>query len=230
MLRHTENLRLRPDHEGLTRDFLRATLTAVLLLVSPVAFAHAGHHAGTPAAITATPDYVPYLNGAGDPLGLTSSGTIILASAEHHADVPAGNPLARKVRDVNARFADVKAALAEGYAPIPCVSGIEGGAMGIHYVNGDYIADAAVDIGKPEAVMYEPKADGSLELVAVEYITHEGPAALDGQLFSFVGAPNRYGLDPFYELHVWAWRDNPTGTFADMNPNVSCDAAPSAGN
>ena len=100
--------------------------------------------------------------------------------------------------------------------------------MGIHYVNGDYIADASVDIGKPEAVMYEPQADGSLALVAVEYITHEGPAQLDGHLFSFVGAPNRYGLDPFYELHVWAWRDNPTGTFADMNPKVSCDAAPAA--
>ena len=55
----------------------------------------------------------------------------------------------------------------------------------------------------------------------------QGPAALDGHLFSFTGAPNRYGLDPFYELHVWAWKQNPTGTFADMNPNVSCDAVES---
>jgi hypothetical protein len=138
------------------------------------------------------------------------------------------NPLAVEVRDVNARFADVNAALAEGYSPIPCVSGIEGGAMGIHYVNGALIDDPKIDIGKPEAVMYEPKPDGSLELVAVEYITHEGPAALEGQLFSFVGAPNRYGLPAFYELHVWAWRANPTGTFADMNPDVSCEAAPVA--
>jgi hypothetical protein len=22
---------------------------------------------------------------------------------------------------------------------------------------------------------------------------------------------------------VWAWRDNPQGTFANWNPNVSCD-------
>ena len=35
------------------------------------------------------------------------------------------------------------------------------------------------------------------------------------------------GLPAFYELHVWAWKDNPTGTFADMNPTVSCDAAKS---
>jgi hypothetical protein len=147
------------------------------------------------------------------------------AHGDHAHGVNATNPLAAEVRLANERFADVNAATAEGYAPIPCVSGIEGGAMGIHYVNGTLIEDGVIDIGKPEAVMYEPKADGSLELVAVEYITHKGPAALGGHLFSFAGAPNRYGLDPFYELHVWAWRDNPTGTFADMNPNVSCDAA-----
>jgi hypothetical protein len=135
------------------------------------------------------------------------------------------NPLAVKIRDVNARFADVNAALAEGYSPIPCTSGIEGGAMGIHYVNGTLIEDEVVDIGKPEAVMYEPGPNGEMTLVAVEYITTKGPAALDGHLFSLTGAPNRYGLPAFYELHVWAWRDNPTGAFADMNPNVSCDAA-----
>ena len=82
-----------------------------------------------------------------------------------------------------------------------------------------------IDIAKPEAVMYEPKPDGSLNLVAVEYIAFKGPAALEGQLFNFVPAPNRYGLDPFYELHVWAWKQNPDGTFADNNPDVSCKAA-----
>ncbi|RYG95973.1 MAG: hypothetical protein EON57_15805, partial [Alphaproteobacteria bacterium] len=96
---------------------------------------------------------------------------------------------------------------------------------GIHYVNGALIEDEVVDIGKPEAVMYEPGPNGQMTLVAVEYITTKGPAALDGHLFSLTGAPNRYGLPAFYELHVWAWRENPTGTFADMNPNVSCDAA-----
>jgi hypothetical protein len=148
------------------------------------------------------------------------------AFAHDHAMVAGGNPLADAVRGANARFADVAVAVSEGYAPIPCVSGIEGGAMGIHYVNGTLIDDGAIDIGHPEAVMYEPRPDGTMELVAVEYIATKGPAELGGHLFSFVGAPNRYGLPAFYELHVWAWRDNPTGAFADMNPEVSCAAAP----
>jgi hypothetical protein len=162
------------------------------------------------------------------------AGALLLASLsaggalahEGGAMVAGENPLADSVRDANARFADVAVAVSEGYAPIPCVSGIEGGAMGIHYVNGALIDDKTIDIAHPEAVMYEPQPGGKMELVAVEYITPTGPAELGGHLFSFTGAPNRYGLPAFYELHVWAWRQNPTGAFADMNPNVSCDAAP----
>lgn len=135
-----------------------------------------------------------------------------------------GMTLADGVRSANDRFQDVAVATAEGYMPMPCVSGPAGGAMGVHYVNGDLLKDDAVDIAHPEAVMYEPGPDGTLTLVGVEYITFKGPAALQGHLFNFSGAPNRYGLDPFYELHVWAWKANPTGTFADMNPDVSCDA------
>lgn len=144
-------------------------------------------------------------------------------SAAAHPDGRA--PLVEHVRKANQRFEDVAVAVAEGYAPIPCASGQQGGAMGIHYVNGDLLKDGVIDIAKPEAVMYEPTADGRLVLVAVEYITFEGPAALENQLFNFNPAPNRYGLAPFYELHVWAWKKNPTGHYADNNPHVSCDAA-----
>jgi hypothetical protein len=133
--------------------------------------------------------------------------------------------LADHVRAANDRFKDVAVAVSEGYAPIPCASGVDGGAMGVHYVNTALIGDS-IDIKHPQAVMYEPKPDGKMDLVAVEYITSKGPASLQGQLFSFTSAPNRYGLGPFYELHVWAWKPNPHGTFADMNPTVSCDHAP----
>jgi hypothetical protein len=81
----------------------------------------------------------------------------------------------------------------------------------------------------PEALLYEPR-DGKLQLVAVEYVVladawnakNQAPPVLMGQLFNYVGAPNRYGLPAFYELHVWAWKANPDGVFADWNPNVSC--------
>jgi hypothetical protein len=71
----------------------------------------------------------------------------------------------------------------------------------------------------------DPSARVRLTLIAVEYITLKGPASLGGQLFNFNNAPNRYGLPPFYELYVWAWKANPKGAFADMNMDVSCEAA-----
>lgn len=148
---------------------------------------------------------------------LTSALPALAASA--NASLP------DKVRAANDRFRNVETAVKEGYSPIPCTSGIEGGAMGVHYVNPTLIGDETIDIAKPEAVMYEPGADGKMRLVAVEYITTKGPANLGGQLFSFTNAPNRYGLPAFYELHVWAWKPNPKGAFADMNPNVSCEHA-----
>ena len=137
--------------------------------------------------------------------------------------------LVDQVRAANARFNDVSVAVAEGYAPIPCASGVDGGAMGVHYVNPNYLKDAVPDLKRPQAVMYEPTPDGKMALVAVEYITFKGPASLGGQLFNFNGAPNRYGLDPFYELHVWAWKSNPRGPFADMNPDVTCAHASAHG-
>lgn len=150
-------------------------------------------------------------------LAMTAGSTLVAAGA--------ANPLVEKVRSANERFKDVAAAKAEGYAPIACASGVDGGSMGIHYVNADYLKDDAIDLARPEAVMYEPSADGKLTLIAVEYITSKGPAELNGHLFNFNNAPNRYGLGPFYELHVWAWKENRKGAFADMNPDVSCDAA-----
>jgi hypothetical protein len=136
-------------------------------------------------------------------------------------------PFGDAVKQANQRFADVAVAKKEGYVPLPCASGTDAGSMGIHYVNLDLLGDPALDIAKPEAVLYEPQKDGSLKLMAVEYITEKGPsAALGGQLMNFTNQPNRYGLPPFYEVHVWAWKANPMGEFADMNPDASCTYAP----
>jgi hypothetical protein len=155
-------------------------------------------------------------------LSLVLGGT---AASANDGDHPTAE-LVKQVRQAVGQFQDVQLAVAAGYEPGPCVSGPNGGAMGIHYVNPDLLDDAAPVLTEPEALIYEPRPNGQLRLVGVEYITLAGPAVLEGHLLNFVGSPNRYGLPEFYELHVWAWRENPDGTFADWNPRVSCDAAP----
>jgi hypothetical protein len=147
------------------------------------------------------------------------------------------SPLVVKVREATARYQDVRAAIADGFVQgTPCVSGPDMGAMGIHYVRPDRITNGVLDAAEPEALIYEPQAGGALRLVGVEYIViaatwvslhpNAGPPALEGDLLNFIDAPNRYGLKPFYEMHVWAWEANPKGSFADWNTHVTCAMQP----
>ena len=152
-------------------------------------------------------------------LGVLSLLAIGAASAQAAAD---SNPLAEHVRATLDRFKDVAVAVKEGYAPLPCASGVDGGAMGIHYVNGAYLKDEAIDLAKPEAVMYEPMPDGKLALIAVEYITTKGPASLENHLFSFTNTPNRYGLPAFYELHAHRGGGAEAGQCSDGGCNGHC--------
>ena len=50
------------------------------------------------------------------------------------------------------------------------------------------------------------------------------PPKIMGQLMHLFESPNRFGLPNFYTLHVWAWKENPTGTFVNWHSNVKCDA------
>ena len=165
-----------------------------------------------------------------------SSGVVRIEAAQHggaqHMSHSAST-LPGAVRRATARFLDVDDAIAAGYVQFQgCVSGQNLGAMGVHYVN-PALFDDRLEVDQPEALVYEPKRGRRLQLVAVEYIT---PAAawqgshdvgvqpdLNGHLFHFAPGPNRYGPAAFFELHVWAWKDNPRGTFADWNPAVSCE-------
>ena len=140
--------------------------------------------------------------------------------------------LVRQVRDATREFTDVNNATAAGYAPfLGCVTGPDHGAMGIHYVNGALLGQTQLDAAKPQALIYEPM-NGKLRLVGVEFIIDAAiwlasngntPPVLDGQVFQFVAAPNRFNIPSFFELHVWAWRDNPQGAFVDWNNHVTCE-------
>jgi hypothetical protein len=123
---------------------------------------------------------------------------------------------------------DVNAATSAGYgAALGCVSGPDHGAMGVHYVNGTLL-NGPIDPTHPQALIYEPQSNGELKLVGVEFIILAGALPpnsapqVEGHLMQYIDGPNRYGLPPFFELHVWAWRENPQGPFVDWNDHVSC--------
>jgi hypothetical protein len=148
------------------------------------------------------------------------------ADANHEHSSPAVPPqLVPVVRTATRYFMDVNAATAANYQPLfGCVSGPDHGAMGVHYSNLSLFGDGEIDASRPEALIYEPW-EGGLRLVGVEYIVdaatwmahHNAPPMLEGQAFQLVNSPNRYGLRAFFELHVWARRDNPNGAFVDWN-------------
>ena len=157
------------------------------------------------------------------------------AAKQHHAgnDRRKTNELVQIVRQVTARYRDVEVAEADGYQPMfGCVSGDSSGAMGLHYVNLGLYADGKIDAYQPDIVIYEPTSSGRPRLIGADYIvdaatwneTHTQAPELNGQIFHYYAAPNRYGLNAFYTLHVWAWKDNPTGTFVNWHQEVSCDA------
>ena len=142
------------------------------------------------------------------------------------------NALVKVVREATERFKEVSVAEREGYGLMfGCVSGGDWGAMGLHYVNLALVLDGDLDAARPEIVIYEATPNGRLRIIGADYLVFaadwdeniRAPPQLLGQLLHFFEAPNRFGLPPFYTLHVWAWKKNPAGMFVNWHPKVSCD-------
>ena len=153
-----------------------------------------------------------------------------------HADVTLQDELA-EVRRVTARFHRVEEAIAAGYELgwvngsgvriiAGCVFHPTAGAMGYHYFNEDLMSDNAVDALEPEVLVYESAPDGGLKLVAVEWVVRgpntnppgvpTAPSVLGMPMHILVPAVG------FWIKHAWIWKNNPSGMFADWNPEVSC--------
>ena len=179
-------------------------------------------------------------------------------AAQDPAPAP-GEPTLDEVRAATERFQDVNVALAEGFIPDPsnmCVTAemegypAEAGAMGIHYFRPDLLGITAppnprvtgsgtyTDFRSPAVLIYEPQADGSLELVAVENLVfqeawrasgNDAPPSFHGVPYqSMIDDPSTtadeaHGFDPHFDKHVWLYRENPEGVFTPMNPMVTCE-------
>jgi hypothetical protein len=147
-------------------------------------------------------------------------------------------PIVERVRQAVLSLPKTELAKYGAILKTPCVSGPDYGAMGVHLINAENV-DAVVNVDKPEALIYEPQANGKLRIVGVEYIVPKeawdaaNPAqpglpsprpALLGNLMNFVDSPNRYGIEGgFFEIHVWAFEDNRKGALTDWNPAVTCE-------
>ena len=176
------------------------------------------------------------------------------------AALSSSEPSLAVVRAQTERFQDIKVALAEGYIRDPAnmcdTADMMGrpaslGAMGVHYFRPDLLGISAppnprvdgngthTDFHQPAILIYEPQADGSQKLVAVENLVFAKAWHAAGN----VGRPKFHGVEydhmfdnpktaideahnfePHYDRHVWLYRTNPNGMFAQFNPKVSCKA------
>ncbi|HYJ81226.1 MAG TPA: hypothetical protein VEW26_00055 [Allosphingosinicella sp.] len=183
--------------------------------------------------------------------------TIIAAALAAAAPAP-GEPTLDEVRAATARFRNVEVALAEGYVRDPTdmcdVAPMMGrpaalGGMGIHFFRPDLLGITAppdprvdgngthTDFRKPSILIYEPRQDGSLELVAVENLVfkkawHEagnkGLPTFHGVEYDYMfddkatAIDEAHNFEPHYDRHVWLYRPNANGMFAQFNPTVTC--------
>ncbi|MGR4882895.1 hypothetical protein ACIPUC_26295 [Streptomyces sp. LARHCF249] len=165
----------------------------------------------------------------------------------HGVEGPAPDPRDHKaVRDMaaairaTAKYVDEREAVKDGYVPHgQCMNNPFGaGAMGYHYVKDAHWG--STDPSKPTALLYSAETDksGRRKLQAVEWMSTDR----DQDLKTADDRPSMFGL-PFdgpmpghwagmpkhYDLHMWAYEDNPAGRFHNWNPALTCpgkDAAP----
>ena len=127
------------------------------------------------------------------------------------------------VRRATTAYTDFSRAQTAGYSTrlTECMSDPAGG-MGYHYGNPAFI-DGSARLLEPEILMYEPQRDGSLQFVGLEYVVPLSASATPPSLFGL--SFHRNEAFQLWVLHVWLYRDNPSGMFSDWNPRVSCAAA-----
>jgi len=161
-----------------------------------------------------------------------------------------GEPTLEEVFAAVEKYRDVDVAIADGYVrdlldtcETPYHMGItqDLGTMGIHFLRHDLLGinepesrldvrGAHTDFLQPAVLVYEPQADGSLELVAIENLVaaeawreagHQEPPSFHGVPYEYWPDDPGMSIRAQYDRHIWI-HENPSGVFAQYNPAVSC--------
>lgn len=191
-------------------------------------------------------------------LGFVTAAAAVKTTRPRPESATTKEPSLSELRTATAKYKDVKVALAEGYIRDPanmCDAAEmmgrpkELGVMGIHYVRPDLLGitgppnprvngtSTYTDFNKPAVLIYEPQADESLQLVAVENLVFikAWEAAGNTKPPTYQGVPydkmaddpkteidEAHNFEPHYDRHVWIHRENPNGIYAQFNPNATC--------
>lgn len=129
------------------------------------------------------------------------------------------------LRRATGRYHSLEAALADGFVHLHDCEVREEGPVGIVYVHPDRLGDTSIDPSQPEALIYEPGPNGTAMLVGAELVVPyalwpvQDPPEFLGHTFQ---PEDEFGV---FGLHVWIWRDNPNGLFAEVNPRIDCGQA-----
>jgi hypothetical protein len=152
---------------------------------------------------------------ASQPLTTASIGTVSREAAD-----------LATLRSATQRFKSLDSAVASGYPRevAQCLVHEHHGAMGYHHLNrANLVHD--IDISKPQILLYESMPDGSYQLNGVEFILPYRLWARDSVAPTLMGQQMHQEDNlKFWYLHVWAWRNNPGGVFANFHPDVTCPA------
>ena len=162
---------------------------------------------------------------------------VALAAIGGTSLVTAGQDQLARVRAATDKFHTLAVANDAGYGEFyVCTDHVTDGTMGQHYVNLDLVLDTATR-----------RADGRPARIPKRSCTSRRSTAATASSASSTSCSRRRGtppttrrrrcsgrrspwsrratatrLPPFYELHAWIWRPNPSGIFKDWNPSVSC--------
>jgi hypothetical protein len=162
-----------------------------------------------------------------------------LAGSTVSAAGPDLPPELARVRAALEKYQDPYVAVRDGYlSTIGCVhyahAGGHGrlpyaaGGMGIHFVNVGLVGPVP-DPMRPAVLLYEPH-EGRMRLVGAEWFVPLATGVKERPtLFGRPFDGPMEGHEPLlprelhhYDLHVWLWKENPSGLFSPTNPALTC--------